>query len=445
MTLPPPPAAPESRARDEDADQSVSAAALERYQARMRRPRLVYAVAIAVVFVVLLAFGVVVYSRGEAAHTTLHTAAHPPASVGSAAPNAAQQQRWRTSDRLALGAPLAGGTVITYSQHTVRGRDARTGQQTWRYTRTDRSICNVIQTAGTAVAVFAVNGDCDEVNALDAETGKRAWSRTLDEDGVTLNGRATYRWTSGTVLIYSPDAMYAIDPSSGLDRFTYTRYGCQINNAAVGSAGTLISQNCTHPRCSGVKKCGYGQQLVLRSNESKADEAKANYDHFVWNDLGNSDVPLSAGTVVAALNRTTGRIDTYARQGRVNASVALDPAPTLTTATIAEATASDTADGVLVWLGGVAALVQRDQTNATWSAQSAGPPTLSGPDDPPAVASATIAVPVAGGVAELDPATGRARNRFVLSGLGVVGAGTRAYPLSTGFLVATTSATVAYQ
>lgn len=459
MTLPPPPAdatdpasaAPGGDTRVApagDARTVGSSAAIERYRAGLRRPRLIYFAIVGVVVVALAVFAVVTYARSEAAHTSLRTVAKAPPSVTTVNPVSAPQQRWHTIDRLAIGSsPISGGTVVTWSTHTMRGRNAQTGRQTWSYTRTDRTLCTALQLAGTAIAVYRVNGDCAEVSALNAGTGKRVWSRTLDEDGVPLSGTASYRWSAGTLLIYVPDAMYAIDPGSGLDRWTYTRYGCAIDGAAAGTAGVLISQDCTHPHCTGIKFCGRGRQLLLRDGAAaKDDESKPNFDKITWNDLGNSDVPLSAGAVLTAVNRATGRLDTYtSTTGRPAASISLNPAPSITATTLSTMTATDTIDGSVVWIGGTAAAIRQVSTSAAWSASTPAPLTLVGADNPPDLLTATISALTSSGVAELAPGTGRRRAGFTLSGLGSVGAGTRAYPLSTGFLVGSQSGTTSFQ
>src|SRR4051812_40304680 len=107
-----------------------SDAALARYRERLRRARIVYFSVVAVVVAALVAGAAVVWSRGEAAHASLHTFAPPPSALALGEPSAAPQPAWRTTDRLAIGVPQAGGTVITFSQHTVGGRDPRTRKRT---------------------------------------------------------------------------------------------------------------------------------------------------------------------------------------------------------------------------------------------------------------------------------------------------------------------------
>src|SRR5690349_10305526 len=165
------------------ADMTVSEDALARHEREMRRQSRIYAAVVGVIVVAAAVIAELVWIHGEAHNTTLHTVASPPPAVAMQSPNATLTQAWRTTDELAAGVPVAGGTVITYTKHTVRGRDARTGKVTWSYSRSNRVLCNAAQAAGIVVALYKVNGNCDEVTGLKAETGARKWVRTLDMDG----------------------------------------------------------------------------------------------------------------------------------------------------------------------------------------------------------------------------------------------------------------------
>ncbi|WP_375503647.1 PQQ-binding-like beta-propeller repeat protein [uncultured Jatrophihabitans sp.] len=250
-----------------------SAAALARYRAAQRKPRIVYAAAITVAVAVLAALVAVAYSRGEANNTTLRTAARAPAPVRPEATTPAPQRQWTSSDTAALGVPIAGGIVVTYSSHTMRGRDALTGHVRWSYTRSDRSMCAAIQAGGVAVALYRLSGNCDELTALDAQTGQRRWTRTLDEDGVPFIGTARYQVLGQELMFVSDTAIYAISASGnqyagndtgGVDYWVFNHPGCTISNAVLGQSGALISQTCRGQRCAGLTHCRNGSQLLLR-------------------------------------------------------------------------------------------------------------------------------------------------------------------------------------
>src|SRR3954470_23484261 len=135
----------------EPAPPSPSDAALQRYRRRLRRQRLTYLAAIGIV---LIAIGVLVgiaWRNGEVANTSLHTVPRAPLPLNVQSASVHPQQAWRDGDRIATGTPRGRGTVVPFSTHTVRGRDARTGAQTWYYTRSNRTVCTAMQTNGTTV------------------------------------------------------------------------------------------------------------------------------------------------------------------------------------------------------------------------------------------------------------------------------------------------------
>lgn len=415
-----------------------------RYAARMRRSRVRYAAVLTVVVVALAAFAAVVVSRGEAAHATLRTTGYPPSPVRFAALSPVQQLAWRSTDRLASGTPLVGGTVVTYSAHTVGGRAAVDGRETWTYTRTDRTICTAVQIGSATIAFFAVHGNCDEVTALDTRTGQRRWTRTLDKDGMPVNGRPRLRWDNDTLLVTSPSVIYAIAVTDGQDRWTYTRQGCTIASAVLGSAGALISQNCTKPQCTTRKYCRSGVQLVLRDGNAGTDDTgKPNADHFLWLDAANADIPVSAGAVIAAANPYRHTLEVFAARG--GAALGSVPLAAGSPSVTSQPVTTDTAD--VAWFGGHVYALPAGRTTAQWTAATVAPPTVIDPagNSPATLRTARISEPVVGGVAVLDGNTGAVRMRLTVPSAdttGPVTASSVALPIGTGFVVAGSSGLV---
>lgn len=420
-----PPAEPPSR----------SDAALARYTARMRRARLTYAAAIALVVVAALVVAVVVYRRGEISHASLRTVAAAPASLPPAAPSSALTEAWRSDDATATGDPVWGGTVVTHDEHTVRGRNAATGAQTWSYTRTDRVVCDAVQTAGTTIAIFRHKGNCDQLTALDSGTGARKWARTVDENGQPLNGRPAIQVNQYTILLTTPSVIYAIDPGSGIDRWVFGQPGCSVSSAVLGSAGALISQDCAKPDCGERKFCGTGPQLLLRDgNASRSDDDKENPDRITWNLIGNTDVPVSADEVVTALRGDGRGLDVLdSTKGSVLSTLALKPAPGASGPVSHQATAR----AELVHIGDTLYSLLLSGADVFWSARTVALPTVTAPDGTrngtADLSTATVAVPSAQGIDLLDGGTGKVRQTFAV---GAPAPGSSAYPLGTGFLVA---------
>ncbi|MGN6605405.1 MAG: outer membrane protein assembly factor BamB family protein [Jatrophihabitans sp.] len=426
------------------------AVALAAHRARLRRLRVVYAS----VLVVLAVVGTVVVARvwvtGEVHNSRLRAVATAPAPVASAAPTPTLVKAWDTTDTAAIGAPLSGGTVVTFDDHTVRGRDARTGAQTWSYYRSNRAVCTAAQANGVTMAIYRVNGNCDELTALDSGTGKRRWTRTLDMDGHPVNGTPTVSATPYTLLVATSDVIYAIDPGSGYDRWEFHQAGCRIQRAVVGSSGALISQVCDAPQCDGDRFCGAGPQLLLRDAYTGRDDKNSainkdgkNPDQIHWNKLGDTDIPVSADGVIAAINRTTRALDQLDNQtGNPTVQVRLRPTPSQLTGIVAVPTTAVE----LIWIHGITYAVGTGATDAAWTLASSGPPTVVGttPTEWPAVAdTARVTMTAPGGaVLTVSASTGKVTTRS--QGAATAPGGT-AVPVGSGFLVQNDGGSVVYR
>lgn len=418
---------------------------LGRYARRMRRARAVYAAVVGLI-VVALGIGVAVaWAHGETAHVTLHTVAKAPPSLAIAPPSTTLQQAWRTSDRAAIGDPVFGGTLVTWSQHTVRGRDVRTGRQTWSYTRTDRSVCAAMQLVGTTVAIYEKDGNCDEVTGLSTATGQRTWTRTLDEDGRPINGSPTYiAYTASSVptaVIRTASVIYAIDPGSGEDRWSWYHYGCTIRGMVMGSAGALISQDCSRAQqCNSHKFCGPGVQLLLRDGTAgyDTDNYPNNPDRIIWNRFGDSSLPVSADSLISALPSGSAKLRTYdATKGTPLGGVSLHPAPSG-----APRAAVETSPGEVVTIGATTYAIVNGAVR--WSLATAEPPTVISTDIDvvPALNPARITVAGSAGIETISGRTGAVSHTFAVP---VPSGGAIAEPLGTGFVVSAPSGTIAYR
>ena len=435
--LPPPPVAPPSPPKRVDP-------VLARYRDDMRRSRTVYYAIVGAIVAALAIWVAVAWTRGEVSHASLHTFAPPPPSVGVAAPSPNQRPAWRTSDRIAIGSPQWGGTIVTYDQHTVGGRDAKTGARTWTYTRTDRTVCTAAQLTGTVVAVYENRGNCDELSAFDSDTGRRRWTRTLDMDGMPLNGHPSYQVTPYTMLIASHSVIYAIDPVTGYNRWTYIRYGCTISHVVLGGAGALFRQDCTSTEaCKDQKFCARGPQLVLRNgSDGRDDKSTKNPDKIIWNLVGTDDIPVSADSgLISAVSTSGSTLHVYAASnGSRTASIALTPATTSLGPVTAVAT--DTAE--IVWLAGQTYAIQPGASAALWRTDSSAPPVVisTTSDATPSLATARITVPTSSGIGILDGNDGQVIQSFTV---GTPRAASTVYSLGTGFLLAGPTGIVAYR
>ncbi|HSY16646.1 MAG TPA: hypothetical protein VK816_11715 [Jatrophihabitantaceae bacterium] len=384
--------------------------ALAGYVAQMRRQRRWYFAVLTVIVVAVAATVSYVMSHSEIAHAHLHSASVVPPALDPAPLSATPVLAWRTSDAVAIGQPLWSGTVVTYSAHTVTGRDARTGAADWTFTRTDATVCQVAQEQGSTVAFFDHNGNCDEVSAFATGTGTRSWDRTLDANAEPINGRPQFVASQFTILVVTAAQVEAIDPSGsnpqgGLDRWDYAApSGCSNNAATLGTTGVLIGQHCAD-----------GSHLLLRDSYAADTDTGA----VKWR-ISSGAAPVAADALVAGLNRGSGVLVVYnPANGAVTHRVPLAPAAA-TAGPIVEVSTT-TLD--LIWVDGTCYAVSVRTAARGWAIPLAGPPAL---------AASVLLGTNGSGVALLDGVAGRIATTYPVPGLP---AGSTVYPAGSGFVV----------
>jgi hypothetical protein len=261
--------------------------ALAAYQRRTSRATRIYAAVLALL--VLLAFIAVklAYAHGELNKVSFSTAPAPSA-VPGALPGAALRRAWHTDDTAAGGTPYDSGVVVSFAGHTVNGRDAVTGAVRWHYTRSDQTLCSVLQQDATTIAIYRRKGNCDEVTGFVTATGEPKWYRTLTDNGTTAAAS-----TSNVVLTVNAHTVHAFDNAGGLDRWNWSvPADCAVRHALTGSAGVLVAM-----------ECGGKHQLAL--HDLIADTVK-------WTvDTSAAMLPIAADGFVGALDPTTGTVYRY--------------------------------------------------------------------------------------------------------------------------------------
>jgi hypothetical protein len=186
--------------------------------------------------------------RGSDAAATESTTA-PPAAVPTGTPAGAVSQSWSATGQPATGSVVEGGRVLVGSRHGVRALDPVTGREAWHYTRSNARMCGLTATDGVAVAVFATEDRCDEAVALRADTGVRAWTRSL-----LLRSDAQLISTDRIVVATSPTGFVTLDPTGDNIRWRYSApSGCRLLQTEVGSAGVAVLQSCNHAPVAQVR------------------------------------------------------------------------------------------------------------------------------------------------------------------------------------------------
>jgi predicted nucleic acid-binding Zn ribbon protein len=379
--------------------------ALTNYQRRTRRAMLIYgAVLISVLGVIWLLIRLA-YAHGEITKVSRAAAATPARPVPTAAPALRLSTSWQSGDRGAAGSPYSDGVVVTYNSHTVNGRDARTGQVAWHYTRTDEILCSVTQQDRSTIAIFRRRGNCDEVTGFVTSSGQPKWYRTLLDDGESSVASAP-----NIVLIVTDRMVHVIDNAGGEDRWTWSPPGgCRVDRALGGELGVLIGYH-----------CGLSHRLQLHELTG---------DKELWNTSVNQDLaPLTADGAITVVDRASGQVSVLsAAKGTLLRQTAL---PADASGAIAALPRAETSlvvgvvglpESSLIFTGRLVAVAPSGST--AWTAAADGPPSMFG---------ALVGVAYHGGVALYSPGSGSERRVVRLNS--PLTDTTRIYPVGAGLL-----------
>ncbi|WP_235928282.1 PQQ-binding-like beta-propeller repeat protein [Goekera deserti] len=202
----------------------------------MRRPPL-RVVGWAALTLVLVLVATLLWRGSDAAATSSTTSGQAAEPAGS--PAAQLGEAWSAASR-GSGSVVAGGRVLVREDTGVRLLDPGSGTEAWHYERANARLCDATSVDGLVVAVFRTTGRCNEIVALEAGTGRRAWYRTV---GFRADVRLSS--TDAVVLAWTPTGLATIDPSGNSIRWRFAAPGgCRIVDAAVGSAGVGVLQSC---------------------------------------------------------------------------------------------------------------------------------------------------------------------------------------------------------
>jgi hypothetical protein len=389
---------------------SGSGLALALYRARITRARRRYTLIVCAV-IAALAIGVTVaWVTGEAHDAKLTVATTPDPAVADEPLAQSLAVAWTSTDTTAGGSYSSHGTVVTYSAHTVAGRSALTGDVRWSYTRSDVTVCGVDTQDGIAVAIFDLDGNCDEAIGLDVATGARRWNRTLMDSGTsTMTSRpsSVSIVAAKSVHVISPGYDATNVPSGGLDRWNYVPSGCTIQSAVLGGLGVLVAQSCA-PDAPFLTSAAAGAadaptatggadspvtSLVLR---------KPFDDGFVWTITANGVVPvLVTDSVVLGWDPTAHTVVSYSAAAGKRDGAAILPGCTADTAP----KAIELSSSALLWCAGTLSKVtdSNGQLSVAWSMAAAGLPAVQSSSE----GSENVAIaPTAVGLASVNLQTG---------------------------------------
>ena len=353
-------------------------------------------IAAAAIVAAIVVFIAIIWWHSSARATISRPAADATSTAAEAdAVPAALTQRWRANSARTLAPVVVSGTVVTGDGRTVTGLDPQTGQQRWVYAR-DTDLCALSFIYDLAVAVYPDSRGCGQVSGIKASTGQRGPTRTSYADNqvvVTSNGSAVLSAGPTRLEMWRSDLVRML---------SYGEIDARIKpvNQGVGTGCALMSAAASDAAAAVLEVCRDDSKLRLTLLKPAKEEDEP--------DTKNVDLPGlaidSEARVLAVAGTTTAvfvptprpQVNVYDETGTVVSQTPLDSPPTLT----GRAPALTRAGEFITWWTGTAVLVFDDELNYRYTFRDAAPL------GPATMMADQLLVPVADGLAVVNPADG---------------------------------------
>lgn len=308
---------------------------------------------------------------------------------------AAMQQRWTATSARTLSPVVVSGTVVTGDGRTVTGLDPQTGQQRWVYAR-DTDLCGLSHVYELAVAVYPDARGCGQVSGINAGTGGRGPTRTSYADNqvvVTSNGSAVLSagatrlelWRSDLVRLLAYGEIDArVKPvNQGVGT------GCALMSAAAGDTAVSVLEVCRDKNAL---------RLTLLKPAKQEDEPDTKHVELPGLAIDSDARVLAVTSTTTAVFLPTPRpaVVVYDDTGTEVSSTPLGSPPTLSGTAPAVTRAGD----FFTWWTGDSVLVFDDKLGYRYTIDAT--PALG----PATMMAGRLLVPVADGLAVIDPADG---------------------------------------
>ncbi|WP_431952624.1 Rv3212 family protein [Nocardia lijiangensis] len=382
---------------------------------RRTRADIISAVAIAVLVAVA---ALVVWARGDATGTE-SVIAQTPATTPPTADKLPVNLRelWHAPDDASARALASGGAVITGSEGTVTGRDPATGAELWRYRR-DMPLCGVEAQFGMVIAVYRDQRGCSQATLLAGDTGERRTARSSYMDpSVRLSVDGTYVLAQGErrLEMWRSDLVRTLEygyVDAPVNVKTQPRKGCTLLSAASSSSRLAVLERCPDDPAA---------RLTVLNPAPKDNTVPEEYGSHVLAGAG-ADSPgvrviavsdsrivlyLPGGTVSGAGESTPPRLAVYDSTGNplVVHQLSAPLAENVTTTRIGSS--------YLVFTGNSLIALNASTFDPLWAASNAL--------GSPALMAGRLLMPVAGGLAVLDPTSGAEVGRIPVERPGYTG------------------------
>ncbi|MGH3559660.1 MAG: Rv3212 family protein, partial [Mycobacterium sp.] len=295
--------------------------------------------------------------------------------------------------------------VVTGNDRAVDGRDPVNGEVRWSYAR-DSDLCGVSWVYRYAVAVYRDDRGCGQVSTIDGSTGRRGPARSsyadkhvvLSSDATTVLSAGDTRlelWRSDMVRMLSYGEIDArVKPSSqGLHS------GCRLVSAAGGSAAVSVLEACG-------KKADLRLALLRPSKDEDEPEQRDVPEPGIGVDSGARVLAVAQTNTAVYLPVPQPRVDVLDETGVTVASMLLPKPPSPSGALLRSG-------NLITWWTGDAVMVF-DAANLTYRYTiAAGGSSV--PLGPATMMAGKLLVPVTGGIAVCDPATGASERYLPVS------------------------------
>lgn len=369
---------------------------------RRTRADLYAAVAIAVLVVIAI---VVVWTISDARGTTSEPAARPVVAPASATQlPQSLHELWHAPDGAALRALTSGGVAVAADGGTVTGIDPVTGKAAWKYQR-DMPLCGVEAQYGTVVATYRDRRGCSQTTMLAADTGARRTARSSYMDHpIRLTSDGTYFLAQGSdrLEVWRSDLVRTLEfgyVDAPVNTKTQPRTGCTLLSAGSSSTRLAVLERCP----------GDGADRLSVQNPAPKDATvPEEYGSHVLTEPGASVdgarvIAVSDNRVALYLPGTATGAPEFAIYDAAANSIAEHP---LSEPLAPEESTVHIGSTYLVFTGGSVIALSAATFDPIWSATEAL--------GAPALMADQIIVPVAGGIAALNPETGALTARIPL-------------------------------
>ncbi|QLY32946.1 hypothetical protein [Nocardia huaxiensis] len=369
---------------------------------RRTRADVLTAVAIAALVAIAAAFvwwhsGV----RGTQSVTATQTLTPPPTPEKLPAQ---YKELWHAADTAAFRAIGVGGVAVTADGNTVTGRNPVTGEQVWKYQR-DLPLCGVESQFGTVIATYRDDRGCSQTTLLNAESGSRLTARSsYMDDAITMSADGTYVLALGKdrLEMWRSDLVRTLEygyVDAPVNPRTQPRTGCELVSAVSGASRLAVLERCPNETAD---------RLTVLNPAPKDSTTPEEYSSHILAEPGGTVngarvLAVSDSRVVLYLPGTQSSAPQFAVYDHTGKRIATHQ---LSGPMSDKAIVSHLSSAYFVFTGDSLVALNTTTFDPLW-----GIPNVLGT---PTLMSGKLLVPVADGLAALDPATGAQTARIPL-------------------------------